>query len=316
MLADLVTAVALQAAPAQEASPFWWTFLAQVANFLILVAVLRWVLYKRVLRVMDQRERKIASHFEAAEQKEAEATASAADLARQQQEFGQQRASLLEEAAADAGRRRDELVAKARDEASGLAARWREDLERSREAFLDEMRRRAGRQVCEAARRALRDLADAELEARMVDVLIRRLADVPEDERGPFVAAARDAGGTVVAATALELASPQRDRLSAAVREVLGPDLTVSFEQAPELSCGIELRAAGREISWTADGYVQGLCDALGEAIDAQMTGGPAAAPAGAPAAAEASKAAPAPASDAPAADKPAAASGEGATRE
>jgi len=70
-------------------------------------------------------------------------------------------------------------------------------------------------------------------------------------------------------------------------------EVAVEFETSPELMCGVELRAAGREISWTVASYVQGLHDALASGIDAKLK-----APAQAPEANDAAEPAPAEATD------------------
>lgn len=286
MLADLMLIVAEQAGAAatggdSSRADFLWTFGVQVANFLLLVLFLWFVLYRRVIKAMDQREKKIAAHFEAAEEKEKAAQATAAAAERERQELEAGRESLLKEAVDEADARRKELTERARQEVEEHAQRWRRDLEREKEAFFSEMRTRAGDQVCAAARRALEDLADESLEARMVDVLIHRLQDLPEEECREFTEAVRQSGQPVVVATAMKLDETHRQKAAGAVHDLLATDVAVEFQTAPELMCGVELRAVGREISWTIASYVQGIHDALAEVIDAKLKAPPQPAEAG-----------------------------------
>ena len=274
MLADWILVLAEQADPAGSGSSqadFLWTFGVQVANFLLLVVVLWFVLYKRVIKALDQREKKIAAHFEAAEEKAQAAEAAAAEAERQNQEIQAGRESLLKEAVDQAHARRKELTDQARRDVEEHAERWRQDLAREKEAFFGEMRTRAGDQVCAAARRALEDLADESLEARMVDVLISRLQDLPEEDGREFAEAVQGSGEPVVVATAMELDETHRKKAIAAVHDLLASDVAVEFQASPELMCGVELRAAGREISWTIAAYVQGLHDALASCVDAKL---------------------------------------------
>ena len=276
MLADWILILAEQAEPAAAGggsawADFLWTFSVQVANFLLLVVVLWFVLYKRIIKAMDQREKKIAAHFEAAEEKEKAAETTAAEAERRKQEIEAGRESLLKEAVDEADARRKDLTDQARREVETQAQRWRQDLAREKEAFFGEMRTRAGDQVCAAARRALEDLADETLEARMVEVLISRLQDLPEEECREFAEAVRTSGKPVVVATAMDLDEPHRKKATAAVHDLLTGEVAVEFETSPELMCGVELRAAGREISWTITSYIQGIHDALAEAIEAKL---------------------------------------------
>ena len=61
MLAQLPALLAEQAGGAENTALInWWTLVAQVVNFLVLVLLLRHFLYGRVVRALDQRDQKIA----------------------------------------------------------------------------------------------------------------------------------------------------------------------------------------------------------------------------------------------------------------
>ncbi len=51
----------------------WFTVVAQIINFLILVALLKRFLYGPIIRAMDRREAEIASRMDAASDKTADA---------------------------------------------------------------------------------------------------------------------------------------------------------------------------------------------------------------------------------------------------
>lgn len=281
MLAQLPALLAEQAGGAENTVLInWWTLVAQVFNFLVLVLLLRHFLYGRVVRALDQREQKIASNFEAAEQKQQGATAQAEALQREKDQLDRQRESMLAEARQQADEHRQELTHKAREEVEAQAVRWREELQRGKDAFLQDMRDSAGRGVCAIARKALADLADVQLEAAMVAVLIRRLADLPADGREELTDAMAAEGQGLVVATAWELPEADRDTAAAAVREHIAADADVRFETDPKLTCGIELRAGGRAVSWTIESYIEGIRAELSDAIDravvaqAQRAGG------------------------------------------
>ena len=192
-------------------------------------------------------------------------------MEREIEAFRQKRETLWREARAAAEKRRRELSEKAREEVEAQGRRWREDLKREKESFLQVMQGRVTEQVCAIARRALEDLADAELERRMADVLVGRLAELPSEGRSELTEALKESGKPLVVATAWELPQEDRQKVSAAVREHLTGESDVEFETAPELVCGIELRAGGREISWSIAGYVQGLQEQLAQVIDEKL---------------------------------------------
>ena len=251
--------------------PWVWTWIFQIANFLILVLLLKRFLYGPILKAIDRRQGKIAAHFEAAEEKEQEAIRKSETLDADRQKFDAERAGLLAEAKADAEKTRSDLTEKARAEIDELAARWREDLTREKDAFLDDLERRAGEQITAVARKALADLADVELERLMIGVLVRRLAEVSDDDRKQLAEALGKSGAPLVVATSWELPEKDRDAVAAAVGEHLVKDVEIRFETAPEITCGIELRAEGREIAWTVAGYIQGIREALAAVLDEKL---------------------------------------------
>ena len=269
MLAEIPILLAQQGGGAESTSLVdWWTLGAQVANFLILVVLLRVFLYRRVVRAMDQREKKIASHFEAAEQTQRDAAGHAEQLKREKDELDRTREQMLTEARQQAEEERRKLTQQAREDVRTQAERWREDLDRGKQAFLQEIRDAAGRQVCQIARRALTDLADVELERAMVGVLIRRLGELSSEDRRELAEAAAGEDHGLVVTTAWEFPEGRRAGAVEAVKEFLAHDGDVRFETAPELICGIALRAGGREVSWSVDSYIEGMRRQLAETVE------------------------------------------------
>jgi F-type H+-transporting ATPase subunit b len=65
----------------------WFTLVAQIVNFLILVLLLKHFLYSRIVQVMDDRERHITAQLEEAEQKQRQADQEADNYRKQQTEL-------------------------------------------------------------------------------------------------------------------------------------------------------------------------------------------------------------------------------------
>ena len=96
----------------------WFTFIAQIVNFLVLAGLLRWLLYGPIVRAMQQRQEKIASRLHEAQQKYAEAEAKGQQYEEKTREIEQQREELLREARQKAHQYRERLTEEAREDAS------------------------------------------------------------------------------------------------------------------------------------------------------------------------------------------------------
>lgn len=89
---------------------------------------------------------------------------------------------MLNEATMAADAKRKELMDQVRRDVDAVKARWQDMLVREQDAFFYDLRQRAAKQLYATARKALADLADVELEDRIVDEFIRRVKELDEEK--------------------------------------------------------------------------------------------------------------------------------------
>ncbi len=248
----------------------WTTVAFQIVNFLILLFLLKHFLYGRIIEAMDQREARIAESLQQAEDKQRQAEKKAQEFQNKSQELDAQREEFLTQAKKDAQERRKELLDQARQEVDQSRKQWAEALEREKDGFLDDLRTRVSRQTLDIARRTLDDLADAELEAKIVDGFLARLEQLDEGERKTFANAVAqtqdDEGQThVLARTAFDLSEEQQGRVADALRQHVAEGLDVDFATSGEVIGGIEVSAAGAKLAWSIAHYLGSLEEDLAE---------------------------------------------------
>lgn len=223
---------------------------AQILNFLILVVVLKFLLYDRVIEAMDGRQRRISEHFARAEKRERNADREARRHERVRTRLLRERDERLHHAEQEAERRRDELVEQARRDVAELERRWRTAVEDERDRLLTELREGAADRVLQVTRRVLEDLADETLEDRIIDVFVGRL----EDAQIPIP----DTSGGLEVRTAFPLDDTRRHRVATAVRKHVA-DHPVRFARDPGLLGGIELFTDGHALGWNLAAYLDEL---------------------------------------------------------
>ncbi len=251
----------------------WFTVIAQIINFLILVALLKYFLYGRIIKAMDEREGKIRSRLEEARKKEEEAEREAEFLRQKNQEIEEKREGTLSRAREEADARRKELIQQARNEVEDLRVRWREAIQRERESFIRDFQQMAGREVYAIARRAIGDLADSDLEERMLDVFLQRVKKLNENEKKEIAEPLEKAGNDVVIRSSFELSTKMRQKVTRTLHEHIADGLDVNYETAPELIMGIEVKAPGAKIAWTLEDYMTTLEESARDALQAQAPG-------------------------------------------
>jgi F-type H+-transporting ATPase subunit b len=237
----------------------WFTVAAQIVNFLVLVALLKYFLYGRITRAMDEREARIASRLEEAEQEKQKADEKAEEYERRNRELEEQREKLLSDAKQEAESVRKELTEEARRDVEKARSRWEDSLEKEKSAFLSELRERMGKELIGAAQKTLGDLADSRLQKEVVRAFSTRVRQLDADRREELAAVIRDGGGRVLIRSATEPDENDREALEKLIHEELSEDIRVDFEQNPDLVCGISLNVRGHKVSWNVQSYLQDL---------------------------------------------------------
>ncbi len=239
----------------------WLTVCAQIVNFLILVWLLKRFLYRPIVDVMARREQRLADRLGDAASREQTAIDEANRYRAEREALQQRRDEILARAREDAEAVSKQMLEAGRQDAAAARASWQRQAAHEKTEFLTNLRRESAGLIQVAVRKALADLAGAELEAAMTDRFVVRLQSLPDADRR---ALARSDGAATVT-SAFELAPTLRARLTSAVHQALGRQAEIEYRVSPGLVCGIELTRGGRRLSWSVTEYL----DRLAERVDA-----------------------------------------------
>ena len=250
----------------------WFTVVAQIFNFLVLVYLLKRFLYKPVIRAMDERQRRIAADLQEAGKREEEARQERQRYEAKNREMDSQREALTSQIREAAETQRKELMSAARREVDTARNNWYQAVEREKEAFLQDILERTGKETCAVARRVLQDLGNAALEHEVVRVFIERLRSLDEGERRALVESARHSKTDVTVTSAFQIPQDLSREIEGVLREHVTGPVDLHFETTPDVICGIELRAHGRKIAWSVKDYLEGLETVLGEVLRSKKT--------------------------------------------
>jgi len=254
----------------------WFTVCAQALNFLILVWLMRRFLYKPILQAIDAREKKIAKELADADAQKAEAQKEHDEFQHKNEEFDKDRAGLLSKATDEAKAEGQRLLDEARKESDGSRAKARDALISEQRGLCEEITRRTREEVFAIARKTLADLSSTSLEERMVDVFVRKLRALSNQEKEDMKSAFRAASPAAVVRSTFDLPAGQRSAVEGALKDSFAIEPPVSFQTAPELVSGIELSASGHKIAWSIEDYLKSLDKGVGALLDAPAKSAPA----------------------------------------
>jgi len=249
----------------------WFTLVAQIINFLILVGLLKKFLYGPIIRAMDDRERGIASRLEEANEREREAQQEIQAYRAKREELEEGREEALARAREEAETTRHELIASARDDVREMQQQWRHAVQDEQESFLRDLQAEVGKGVCEVTARIMRDLANERLQDHIVEVFLDRARDVEGVDREALREAIAAAGGQVTIRSTFELGEKQQQKVAQLVRQEFVADGTVAFEKDHDLICGLEVRSGGRRLGWNVDDYLGAVAESLAAALKEEV---------------------------------------------
>jgi F-type H+-transporting ATPase subunit b len=240
----------------------WFTVAAQIVNFLVLVALLKHFLWGRLVRAIDEREKRVAGQLAEADAKHKSAELQTEQVRARIDQFEAQHDAMLLQAKQETDEEHKELIQQARERVRLLEGNWHQDLEREQAAFLDELRRRAAAEMLAIIGRALADLACADIQHCAVEVFLEKLRTL---ESATLRALSK---GELTVLTPSDLAEETQRKIREELEAQLGAGVRLKFERTQAFAWGIELRGNGRRVGWNSDTYIESLEQSLREALE------------------------------------------------
>jgi F-type H+-transporting ATPase subunit b len=219
----------------------WTTFILEIINFLVLVWILQRFLYKPVLAVIARRREGIEHALNDAKQMRAEAKKLQhkyqGRLSDWEQEREQARAKLQQEIEAERTRQQKELetiLAQEREKAEVAEERRMQDIIRKGEET-------ALQQGARFAARLLQEVAGPELEARLLQLLLTDLQQLPAERLAKLRAGWAEPPADIRVTSAYPLSDEQQKQLQQILAETTALDVPCQFSQDPELVAGLRI---------------------------------------------------------------------------
>ncbi len=238
----------------------WFTIVAQIINFLILVFLLHRFLYKPIVKTIKSRQNEIERRWQDAEDEKESAKQTANSYKQKQRELEQKEQDIIAQAQEEADHKYHNLVEQARQEVEQKRQSWEESLQQDKEQFYSHLREKITQQVYEISRHAFEDLANISLEKQVINRFLHRLENLSEKERHHLAACLQKNDNGLVIRSHFEIPSENRDQiLNSLHRTQIYQGENVHFTETSDLICGIELQASDYKIAWNLKDYLQNL---------------------------------------------------------
>ncbi|MDF1518534.1 MAG: F0F1 ATP synthase subunit delta [Lutibacter sp.] len=237
----------------------WFTVIAQVINFVILVWLLKRFLYKPILNAIDDREQKVNSQLAEAENKKLEAKLERDEYIEKNENFDKEKQELTEKAIAETKEERERLLKEARQDVDAMKAKHSAAIKEMQNNLIKKYGQNMKEDILSISKKTLSDLASENLEAQVVSIFIKQLDDLKDDERNHFMQSFKSDTNPVLVKSAFSLPTELQNKIKIAVNKILESETTFEFEVKPNLIAGIEMTANGYKLAWSISEYLNSL---------------------------------------------------------
>ncbi|MEH6406096.1 MAG: hypothetical protein V7767_02355 [Leeuwenhoekiella sp.] len=243
----------------------WFTVIAQIINFLILVWLLKKFLYKPIMNAVNDREKKITDELKDADAQKVTAQKEKEDFKKKNEDFDRYKKGLMDKAVSDANTQKQQLIDTAKKEANKLRSTLEKAAKEDQKNDTEAIAQKYQGQVFAMTRKALIDMASISLEEQATNTFIKRLKASTGEEKEQLGDAFKSNTNTVLVRSTFDLPVKQQQKLNDAVNVVLNAKTELQFKTTPELISGIELSTNGYKMAWSFSEYLNALEENISE---------------------------------------------------
>ena len=149
------------------------TLLAQIINFAILLGLLYLVAYKPLMRMLDERSRKIKESMEQTEFIKEQAAHAEEEVKKQLDTAAKEGQEIIAKAVRTGEEARRQVQQEARQEAESLIARARVEIQRERDGAIDELRKEFADLTVLAAGKVIDRSLDKKAHRQLIDKVLK-----------------------------------------------------------------------------------------------------------------------------------------------
>lgn len=159
----------------------WGVLLTQVVTFVILLVLLRFVAYKPLMRMLDERSKRVKDSLEQAEAVKAQSAKTEEELKSQLAQASREGQERIERAIKAGEDIKQKAQADAKKEAEGLIVRARSEIQHERDEAIDGVRREFADLTVLAAGKVIEKSLDKKEHRELIDKVLEESANLKKN---------------------------------------------------------------------------------------------------------------------------------------
>ena len=239
----------------------WSTLILQIFNFLVMVFILARFFFKPVVRILDERSKKVTSALDEAEKREKEAADMHAEYEQKLAEAHEQVFTMRQQAQEELEQTKQKFLDETRQEIQAIRDKTTGELEEARQQAILQHRRDLGRLVTTLSGKLIREAGGSIFQSASMVHFMQQLGALPADQVRRAVADSQTQVVHVQLVSAEQLDSDHTSRIEAQLRGMAKQPIEMIYKVDPSLVAGATVRFGDTVI----DGSLAGQLQSLGE---------------------------------------------------
>jgi F-type H+-transporting ATPase subunit b len=237
----------------------WSTLLFQILNFLAMVFILTRFFFRPVLRILDERSKRVTSALDDAQQREKEAAELQAEYERKVAESQEMVMTMRQQAQEELEATRRRVLTEMRNEIQAMRDKAEQSMDEARQQAIQEHRRHLGQLATTLSQQLMREAGGETFQKATFEQFLRQLAALPEEQYHHVVATDDQEAVRVQLVSARQLEDDDRSRIESLAQEMAHKPIEVSYRVDPELVAGATMRFGDVLIDGSLAGQLETL---------------------------------------------------------
>ena len=236
----------------------WFEIIAQIINFFLILFILQKLLYKPVIKAMDERQVRIQKSQKEADEKMGNAKELINEYKNKMAEVEDEKSNIINQARIEAKEKKESLLEDYKIEADRKRSSYLKEIQDEKSNFIDNLRKNMGENAVKIASHILEMISSKELEEEVFKSFIEELNHLGEniedkrtleDEKNTELYSSR------------ELLDSEKKTIEKTLKGSLKNLETIEFNIDPELVLGYELNLGTYTVHTSIKNYLDTVED-------------------------------------------------------
>jgi len=237
----------------------WSTILLQIANFVVMAVILTRFFFKPVIKILDERSKKVTSALDEAEQRERQAAEIHAEYEHRLTEVQEQVMVIRQQAQEELQQAKQRVLGEVRDDIQHMRDKSERELEEASHQAIAQYRRELGHLATTMSGKLMRQAGGEAFQRASFEDFLQRLARLPPEQYKQAAQASETETVRIQFVSATDLDADSQSRLERQVQAMLEKPIEVRFKVDPALVAGAMVRIGGVVVDGSLAGQLQGL---------------------------------------------------------